>query len=279
MLEKGPIKIAWATDVHFDAADESRAKSFCHGIKESGAEALLLGGDIAVAPEMEQWMRFLESELERPVYFVLGNHDYYGGDVASVQAQMASLESSCLHWLPQAGVVPLTKTTALVGQGGWGDARHGDFLSSSAHLSDYVLIQDLRESSGKSDPLAVFDDLPALQRKLWQLGDEAAKQLRPALTSAMETHPKVVILTHVPPFREACWHRGKISDEQWLPGFTCKAVGDLILELARSNSSCNITVLCGHTHGEGEAKVLPNVMAFTQGAEYGDPRFRILEID
>jgi 3',5'-cyclic AMP phosphodiesterase CpdA len=272
------MKVAWATDVHFDAADRPRVRRFCREIKGAGAEALLLGGDIALAPDLEEWLRFIENRLSLPVYFVLGNHDFYGGDIAYVRAQMAALESRWLHWLPKAGVVSLSKRTALVGHGGWGDARHGDF-TQPAMLNDYFLIRDLRESSGTDDPVAILENLPALQRKLWQLGDEAAEQLRPNLSAAMETHSRVLVLTHVPPFREACWYDGEISDDNWLPGFTCKAVGDLILELAQSNSLCDITVLCGHTHGEGEAELLPNVRAHTQGAQYGDPRFRILEID
>lgn len=35
---------------------------------------------------------------------------------------------------------------------------------------------------------------------------------------------------HVPPFREASWHQGRISDDDWLPHFTCKAVGDVLRE-------------------------------------------------
>jgi 3',5'-cyclic-AMP phosphodiesterase len=41
-----------------------------------------------------------------------------------------------------------------------------------------------------------------------------------------------------------------------------------------------MTVLCGHTHGSGEAKILPNLNVLTGGAEYGTPVVqRILEID
>jgi hypothetical protein len=32
-----------------------------------------------------------------------------------------------------------------------------------------------------------------------------------------------------------------------------------------------LTVLCGHTNGVGETQVLPNLLAITGGAEYGQP--------
>ena len=33
-----------------------------------------------------------------------------------------------------------------------------------------------------------------------------------------------------------------------------------------------MTVLCGHTHGEGQAQILPNLKVLTGGAKYGEPR-------
>ena len=87
------------------------------------------------------------------------------------------------------------------------------------------------------------------------------------------------MLTHVPPFREACWHGGGISDEEWLPGFTCKAIGDLLMEAAESNRDCGVTVLCGHTHGTGYVQIRPNLEVHTAEAQYGEVYFRIIEVD
>ena len=41
-----------------------------------------------------------------------------------------------------------------------------------------------------------------------------------------------------------------------------------------------MTVLCGHTHGSGEAKILPNLRVLTGGAVYGKPRVqRVIELE
>ena len=114
------MKVAWATDVHFNAADEKRAVQFCREVKHSKAEALLIGGDIAEAPDLEMWLRLLARNLDQPIYFVLGNHDYYGASVRSVESCMRRISSPKLKWLPDAGVIPLTEKSALVGHGGWG---------------------------------------------------------------------------------------------------------------------------------------------------------------
>jgi predicted phosphodiesterase len=115
------MRIAWGTDVHLNFVSESRVRRFCEQVTRSEAEALLLGGDIAEAPELEEWLRFLERELAVPIYFVLGNHDYYGSHVSDIEARMSRLDSPRLHFLPHAGVIGLTKTTGLVGHGGSGE--------------------------------------------------------------------------------------------------------------------------------------------------------------
>ncbi len=90
----------------------------------------------------------------------------------------------------------------------------------------------------------------------------------------------MVLLTHIPPLREACWHDGKISDDDWAPFFTCRAVGDAILEIMADHPRQQLTVLCGHTHGAGVAHPLPNVEILTGGAKYGHPAVqRIFEWD
>jgi len=55
--------------------------------------------------------------------------------------------------------------------------------------------------------------------------------------------------------------------------FFCKAVGDVLLETARSHPGCEIPVLCRHTHG-GELQVLENLRVVTGPAEYGRPQIQ-----
>jgi len=80
-----------------------------------------------------------------------------------------------------------------------------------------------------------------------------------------------LLLTHVPPFKASCWHEGQISDDEFLPHFACRAVGDVLVEAMQKHPKCDLTVLCGHTHSPGEATILPNLLVKTGGAEYGSP--------
>jgi Icc protein len=167
---------------------------------------------------------------------------------------------SNLHYLPRSGVVGLTEKTGLVGADGWGDGRYGDYWSRKVSLNDWRLIEE-------------FDWLDDKKRlaKLNDLGDEAADDLKAVLPGAMERFEHVLVVTHVPPFKESCWHEGRISDDDWLPHFACKAVGDILLDTMRQWPDRQMTVFCGHTHGSGEAQILPNLKVLTGGAEYGRP--------
>jgi Icc-related predicted phosphoesterase len=104
-----------------------------------------------------------------------------------------------------------------------------------------------------------------------RLGDAAAARLSGKLREACGLRKRVILLTHVPPFREACWYEGKVSDDDWVPHFASKASGDAIVQVMDEHSECELLVLCGHTHGAGVVSIRPNVLVKTGGAEYGRP--------
>lgn len=173
-----------------------------------------------------------------------------------------------LHWLPSSGVVPLTDESCLVGHDGWGDGRLRGLLGSDVELSDWGLIEDL-VGLNRHEWLA----------RLQELGAEAAHLFRAVLPKIFERFQHLVALTHVPPFRDSCWYEGRISGDVWLPHFTCKAVGDVLTEVMRARPDRRMTVLCGHTHGSGEAEVTPSLRVLTGGAVYGKPALqRVLEV-
>ncbi len=255
-------RIAWVTDIHLNFLSQERVGSFIHGIARSHPDALLVGGDIGEAPNVGAYLSLLERLLPCPIYFVLGNHDFYQGSIGKVRAEIADLagRSSRLTWLPAAGVLELTAHTGLIGHDGWGDGRLGDYAHTEVMLNDFLMIEEL----------TLLDREKRLAR-LNALGDEAANHFRTVLPEALDRFGHLVALVHVPPFEAACWHKGKISDRDWLPYFTCDAVGRTMIEFMQRRSDRRMTVLCGHTHGSGEAQILPNLFVRTGGAVYGRP--------
>jgi Icc protein len=270
------MRLAWATDIHLDHAGESARRKFCQAVKEQ-ADALVVTGDIAESPTLGSALTALATLTERPVYFVLGNHDFYRGSITGTRRQIGHVVSDTegLVYLSQAGVIELTPNTALVGHDGWADGRLGDLDRSEEILNDFLLIDELR---------CWLDhhtlDKPALRQVLEALGDEAAGYLKSVVTSAAKQYPHVIVATHVPPFREATWHQGRPSADDYLPFFSCKAVGDVLLEAAEAHPKCQILVLCGHSHGGGEVQISANLRVVTGPAEYGHPEIqRIIVVE
>ena len=259
------MKLAWLTDIHLNFAPPPAMEAFFEELRAAAPEAVVLSGDIAESPDVAWRLSDLASRLGCPIYFVLGNHDFYRGSFADVRHRIRSLCSTApnLHYLNNAGVIPLTDRTGLLGHDGWGDARLGTPRRWKIALNDWELIEDLR-----------LLDEERLLRKLNFLGDEAAAHFREVLPEALERFPELLVVTHVPPFREACWHQGRTSDDDWLPHFTCKAVGDALAEAMTAHPDRKMTVLCGHTHGGGEVEILPNLRVLTGEAVYGKPTMR-----
>ncbi len=266
------MRLAWLTDVHLNFASHDARQRLYESIWDASADAVLIGGDIAEAPSALARLREMDLFLRLPIYFVLGNHDFYRGSIQAVRGQFARLtrEDHRLIWLTNSGVIGLDSETALIGHDSWADGRLGNYSASPVLLNDYVLIQEFA---------AAGSDKAARLRILNRLGDEAAAAVERVLRLACAGYSKVILLTHVPPFREACWHQGAISDDNWLPHFTCKAVGDVLVRVMSEYPEKQLLVLCGHTHSQGTAQIGSNIFVKTGVAAYGTPMIQeVIEV-
>lgn len=265
--------LAWATDIHLDHCSAEQRLAFAQDLHNSPSQAIVLTGDLSESQSLTEHLIDLAKTVQKPIYFVLGNHDYYHGQIEAVRTQMHQLtqDSHLLNWLPAAGLIPLSESTALLGHDSWADARHGDFINSTIWFKDYRLIQDL----------AIFEQRESLQLKLNQLGDEAAAYFRECLPRAFEQFERVIALMHIPPFPEAQWYEGVCYPDEpnWLPHCTCKAVGDVLLDIMQAYPQRHLHVLAGHTHHGCDIFVKPNLRVQVGNAVYGSPQIEaILEI-
>jgi len=265
------MRLACATDLHLDHLGPEGRESFSTALHAARCDALLVTGDLSTSAQLTEDLGWL-SEQVPALYFVLGNHDFYGSSIAAVRREVLALQAAHprLRWLPGGGPVRLGPSTTLVGCDGVGDARAGDALGSPVELNDFRFIEEL-----------AFLPRPALRDRLQELGRREASTLDAALGAAVaqashEIGPSgrgrtVIIATHVPPFPEACWHDGHQSDDDWQPFFTCVATGEVLRRHARANPAVTFTVLCGHTHSDGVCLPEPNLTVRTGGAVYGAP--------
>ena len=276
------MRIAWATDLHLNFISDAEIDQFLEQLRTARPDVVLVGGDIGEADSFAGYLERMVDALGLPVHFVLGNHDYYNGSISGVRdvARALNGRSNLLNWLTDSGPIWLTDSTALVGHGGWGDARAADFLKSDVILNDYLLIEEFREANGDSVPSSENILTRNLMSALQSLGDEAADHFRRVLPTALERCEQVLVLMHVPPFLEACWHDGRLSDDNWAPHFTSVAAGEVLLEFMQQHPQKRMTVLCGHTHSSGHVQIRGNLEVFTADAEYGQPKVqRVFDVD
>lgn len=260
------MQFTWLTDIHLNFLDFEKCKAFYQKIVEVNKDAILISGDIAEADTVESILCEMADHIQKPIYFVLGNHDYYGSSVYKVREAMTALTSrhELLFWLPAAGMQQLGSDTILVGQDGWADGRLGDYHNSRVSLNDSRLILDLFQAKilGKYE----------LLKKMQELADADAVALERDLLQAINQRPKkIIILTHVPPFKESACHNGKISDDNWLPYFGSKIAGDVLLKIASKFLETDFIVLCGHTHSKTQYNPLKNLVIIAGLADYFRP--------
>ena len=92
--------LAWITDPHLNFLDQEAVYSFCAALAQEKADAFLITGDIGEAPNVAVYLNILDNHLGRPIYFVLGNHDFYRGSIAQVRAE----HPATLSGLPQSAL-------------------------------------------------------------------------------------------------------------------------------------------------------------------------------
>jgi predicted MPP superfamily phosphohydrolase len=260
------MKLAWLTDIHLNLLDFSQRKAFYNTILDAQLDVLLCSGDIAEADSIESILREMAQELQKPIYFVLGNHDYYKGRIDEVRKKMISLteEEPFINWLPATGPQMLG-SICIVGQDGWADGRLGDYQNSKSTLNDSKMIEDLFEAKSIS--------MSQLINKMQQLADNDSTSLGQNLISAIKKNPqKIIILTHIPPFKESCLYKGKASPVGYLPYYCSKSTGDILLSIATNNPAIDFLALCGHTHNESFYKPIDNLVVRVGGSKYSQPQ-------
>ena len=265
-MGRGTYLLAWATDTHFDMATPDAVDAFVSELRELSPDGLLITGDVATALTLEQSLIELAEILAMPVYFVLGNHDSYGGSISETRSLAERLnEHEYLYWLPAAGRIALAPGVSMVGHGGWADGRNGIGVDKShVQMNDFVEILELSIAQRKGE----------MADTLSELGDESAAAVEALIRDSYELGDRhVLVATHVPPFAESAWHEGALSDAEHLPHFSNSAMGDMLRSIAHELPDLSVTVCCGHTHSSGvfAPSEVNGLVVHTGAAHYRQP--------
>ncbi len=191
------MRLAWTTDIHLNFVKAAVRQRFLESLSEA-ADAVAISGDIAESSDVETYLQEIQDHLQRPIFFVLGNHDFYRGSILKTRSAVTRLAAQAPHlsYMSVTTAVALSPQTAIIGHDGWADARLGDFAGSNVMLNDYRLIEELRGWRRE-----VIHPRESLRRVLQELGDEAAQHFQRALAEVTGRYKHVIAITHVPPFR------------------------------------------------------------------------------
>jgi hypothetical protein len=252
------MKLLWTTDLHMDFCKPVQAREFVQRVnqikKEQDLEHLDTG-DLGTWNTARQWRERFNLNSNR---FLLGNHDRYGDYKKDFYEDCTRVSTDILF-----NNVPILLA----------DVSYGDgFRSCHSRmiLNDWLSIGMLR--------------FPYLTNQignfLTKWSTDLADQIKVLLGNVASLRREVVIVaTHCPLFHAASRHKGQVVNEDGRPWYCNEIVGSAVLHAASQHPETDFLCLAGHTHEQARVWVKDNVLALTQGARYGHPSFRIIDIE
>lgn len=239
----------WAADTHFNTCIIGAVGMGTAWRKHyPSAKGLILTGDISNAKLIKEKLRSLEIGLQKPIYFVCGNHDYHGASFDQLDKELAFFKNRNVYYLPALRYVQINKHTVMIGNSGWYDAGYDSNVEVG--MSDFDNIEDL-----KADPIQASKKRSVFLANKIEIAMRCVKKF-------VKDVRNVIVVNHVP----ACEYLAKLGDH---PAF----YGSLAMEKAIMKESVNfekVIVLSGHTHFPG-VYINNNVSFYSGEARRGVP--------
>lgn len=246
----------WITDTHLKPWTRHRLLNL---ILDDKPQGVFLTGDISYGPTLLKDLEYLGRKAGRPIYFVLGNHDYHFSSIEKVHQGVRELckKYKNLFWMTESGIIPLTEEVCVIGTEGWYDIMVGNpkFIK---YTFDWFLTRDFKKLPTMEDRFQAF-------RKLAQ---ESADKIVPLLKLAMGEYKTIYLLTHVPPWPEANRDAGTWMEQFWLPYNVNLTLGKALEDTMLDYKKRKLIVLAGHTHTDCWIHVSRNIECRVNQAKY-----------
>lgn len=264
--------LLWTSDIHLNFLKPqgfaSPTQYFGEYLMAENPEAdgLIITGDISTGNLLYKHLKELAEGFTKPIYFVLGNHDFWGSSFSEIETNLLKALAlyktegiDNLHWLNDGWKVH--DRHAIVGVNGWYDAMYGDQMTKS-YINDFYEIQELMPGTRYHDLL-----LQLVRDRAGQEADRLAVMLK----EACEKYDKIIVCTHVPPYAESAWHMGFPSEPDMMPWFSSASTGAVLDTYSARYPEKTFVVLAGHSHSPGVFQKRDNMTVYTAKARYGVP--------
>jgi len=227
----------WLTDLHVDKLSADDYAELISSIIALKADGVWLTGDIGDPPANWVFLETLLHHVKFPIYFVLGNHDYYQQRIADVRKKANQLMDTFkqAHYLTNEPAHRINEDTLLVGVDGW------------ANTADIPLAQPTWDSERVMDLQSPH--LATLQQVMnKKAAVDASLLLSKCQQSIRAATKRVYILTHVPPEQARCGqYPVKPLQARRAVYYSC-ALGGVLDELRLQYPLIHFYVFSGHVH-------------------------------
>jgi Icc protein len=268
------MPLAWATDLHLDTLGwkvrgdrrqpKVKIKAFCDKLRYElpHTDGLLITGDIADGHPNDDWFGILTTAYPKPIYFVLGNHDYFGCtvDITNQRIRRYCRNFDNLHWLTSDGMVELAPTTVLIGHDGWYCGTEGDGVESKlCKKPGQVPLADMTPTGVSDLFTAALYGMPALFGVMADMANKSTTAIVNRIDALADDYERVLIATHVPPFWEANHFRGRRGPSYSAPFYVNKILGEALLKVCAKYPGTEFVVHAGHCHAPIIYEAAPNL--------------------
>ena len=182
------MKIQYFSDLHLEFGNLEPARS--------DADVIIAAGDIGVGLDGINWL----TQFDRPVIYVLGNHEYWGQDYTDFIDQVWQESSGTnVHFLENESVE--IEGVRFIGCSLWTDYGHGNdqiMRAAAQGMNDFRYISD----GGK----------PLRPSRLLEAHRQSVDWLSDVLTESYDG--KTVVVTHHAPSMKS-WHRSSLDGYQY----------------------------------------------------------------
>lgn len=243
----------WLTDLHVDRLSKVQHQELINKISAAGAEQIWLTGDIGDPPFNWQFLETLLKRLDVPIYFVLGNHDYYHQSIADMRTQAWQLTCEFEH------AYYLTMTHPIV---------RGDMMLTGvdawANTNDIPLKARTWDAEAIDNWAAL--SLSELQQAMNVQAQEDAKHLRLQCEQGITKRTKnVYLLTHIPPLHAVQSDKAKPLQNDRSVFYSC-ALADVLTDLQKDYPTIAFHIYSGHVHKTFQYQISENMYGHVMDA-------------